>query len=66
MATRRDDEGTRGNAGEEPWFSSGELMRIAALEREVGEQRRALAAVETASAFLVAEPGHRVTPGPRP
>ena len=52
---------TRDDAGEEPWFTSGELAGIAAIEREVGQLRRADAIVKTASALLATE-----LDGPRP
>ena len=58
---RRWVDQTRGDAGEEPWFASGELAGIAAIEREVGQLRRADAIVKTASALLATE-----LDGPRP
>ena len=46
---------TRVDAGREPGLSTGEKARIAALEREVRELRRANAILKTASAFFAAE-----------
>jgi transposase len=46
---------TRVDAGLEPGLSTGERERIAALEREVRELRRANAILKTASAFFAAE-----------
>jgi len=46
---------TRVDAGQEPGLSTGEKARIAALEREVRELRRANAILKTASAFFAAE-----------
>jgi transposase len=43
------------DAGQEPGVSTGERARIAALEREVRELRRANAILKTASAFFAAE-----------
>jgi transposase len=45
----------RVDAGQEPGLSTGEKARIAALEREVRELRRANAILKTASAFFAAE-----------
>ena len=43
------------DAGQEPGLSTGERARIASLEREVRELRRANAILKTASAFFAAE-----------
>jgi transposase len=43
------------DAGEEPGLTTEERARIAALEREVRELRRANAILKTASAFFAAE-----------
>ncbi len=45
----------RVDAGEQPGLTSTERARIAALEREVRELRRANAILKTASAFFAAE-----------
>jgi transposase len=45
----------RVDAGQEPGVSTTERARIAALEREVRELRRANAILKTASAFFAAE-----------
>jgi transposase len=45
----------RVDAGQEPGLTTGEKARIAALEREVRELRRANAILKTASAFFAAE-----------
>ena len=52
----------RVDAGQEPGLTTGEKARIAALEREVRELRRANAILKTASAFFAAE---LVRPQPR-
>jgi transposase len=46
---------TRVDAGEEPGLTTDERARMAALEREVRELRRANAILKTASAFFAAE-----------
>ena len=49
------DKQGRVDAGQEPGLATGERVRIAALEREVRELRRANAILKTASAFFAAE-----------